>query len=248
MSNLYTILRGTVGSGSHGVAISGTDDQDEMGVVIESFEDAVTLSSPFEHFIYRTAAERTGKHDARSQPGDLDLVLYSLSKYLRLALRGNPSVLTPLYLPAELLSICTIEGKELQALAPKIISKRAIRAFYHYLRAQKERLTGDRGRPELVAKYGFDTKFAMHALRLGYQGIELSETGQVTLPIAKLQRDFLIDVRLGLYSLDYILTHIALIEKRLLGCIDSTKLPEEPDTTAVEKWMRGVYWAVWSKR
>ena len=29
-------------------------------------------------------------------------------------------------------------------------------------------------RPELVAKYGYDTKFAMHALnRLGFEGIEL---------------------------------------------------------------------------
>lgn len=38
-------------------------------------------------------------------------------------------------------------------------------------------------RPELVAEHGYDTKFAMHALRLGAQGVELLTTGRITLPV-----------------------------------------------------------------
>ena len=42
-------------------------------------------------------------------------------------------------------------------------------------------MTGQAGahtnRPELVAAHGYDTKYAMHALRLGLQGIELLTTG-----------------------------------------------------------------------
>src|SRR5215475_11657084 len=38
-------------------------------------------------------------------------------------------------------------------------------------------------RPELVAVHGYDPKDAMHALRLGLQGIELLTTGRTTLPV-----------------------------------------------------------------
>jgi hypothetical protein len=38
-------------------------------------------------------------------------------------------------------------------------------------------------RPELVEKHGYDTKFAAHMVRLGYQGVELLETGRFTLPL-----------------------------------------------------------------
>ena len=49
-------------------------------------------------------------------------------------------------------------------------------------------MTGERGqknvnRPELVEKYGFDTKHAGHMVGLGFQGIEHLETGYITLPM-----------------------------------------------------------------
>ena len=48
-------------------------------------------------------------------------------------------------------------------------------------------MTGEPGahtnRPELVAVHGYDTKYAMHALRLGLQGVELLTTGRITLPV-----------------------------------------------------------------
>jgi len=247
--NYTTILRGEVGSGAHGVAIPGTDDRDEMGVVIESYKDAVTLGMPFEHFIFRTAEERTGKNDAPSQPGDLDLTLYSLKKYLRLVLSGNPSVLLPLFLPRDLLTVCTPEGEELRALSDKIVSKKAIWAFYHYLRAQKGKLMGERGtrihRPKLVEKHGYDTKFAMHALRLGLQGIELAHTWKLTLPMEPYQQLFLLDVRRGQISLDEVVDHITYLENVLLELTKTSKLPDGPDREAVESWMRDVYWLAW---
>src|SRR5215471_13401772 len=95
------ILRGTVGSTAHGLHLGGTDDRDEMGVAIEPPSRLIGLV-PFEHFIHRTAEERA-RHDPsadqrhggrtpRSRPGDLDLVVYSMRKYARLAANGNPTV------------------------------------------------------------------------------------------------------------------------------------------------------------
>jgi hypothetical protein len=41
---------------------------------------------------------------------------------------------------------------------------------------------------ERSREHGYDTKYAMHALRIGYQGIELLATGRITLPMADPER------------------------------------------------------------
>jgi hypothetical protein len=62
-----TILRGLVGSTVHGLNVNdGIEDRDEMGICVEPLEDAMALWDPFEQFIYRTAAEREGRDNARS--------------------------------------------------------------------------------------------------------------------------------------------------------------------------------------
>src|SRR5215468_2536662 len=76
------ILRTVVGSGVHGIAIAGTDDHDEMGIFVEPPEHLLGLSRPVDHYVFRTQPE-----GARSGPGDTDLVMYSLRRYLRLALK-----------------------------------------------------------------------------------------------------------------------------------------------------------------
>lgn len=102
----------------------------------------------------------------------------SLRKWMRLALKGNPTILLLLFTPDDQLVHCDSLGRELRNLAPQIISRRVQGPYLGYLQAQKERLTGERGqkrihRPELEEMYGFDTKYAMHMLRLGFQGVEL---------------------------------------------------------------------------
>jgi predicted nucleotidyltransferase len=220
-----------------------------MAICIETFEQSNGLRARFETSVYRTAEVRTGKNDARSEPGDLDLVTHSLRKYLQLALKGNPSVLVPLYLTDPFLQVCTVEGYELQALAPRIISKRAIVAFLGYLTAQEEKLKGERStrvhRPELVAKYGYDTKFAMHALRLGFQGLELAQEHRLTLPMTGSVRLYLRDVRTGKYPLVEVLASIERIKEALRAELQESELPDEPDTEAVERWMLEKYRERW---
>src|SRR5439155_1319837 len=80
---------------------AGTDDRDEMGIAVEPPEQVIGLTE-FEQHIHRTAEERL-KHNPSSdqrwhgrtppsQAGDLDLTVYSLRKYTRLAANGNPTV------------------------------------------------------------------------------------------------------------------------------------------------------------
>ena len=247
-----TILRALVGSTVHGLNVrDAVEDRDEMGVLVEPF-DAVVGFTRFEQFIYRSAAEREGRQDARSQAGDLDLVIYSLRKYLRLCLTGNPTMMLPLYAPPEAVFVCTPLGEELRALAPKIASRRAGHAFLGYLQAQKSRLLGTRGqmrvrRPELVARDGYDSKYAMHLCRLGYQGLEFVQTGHLTLPMAEPSRTWLYKLRQGEIPMPEMLARAEEIEAALAAAIETSPLPEEPDHAAVEAWLLRTYRRVWAE-
>lgn len=219
-----TILRGLVGSSVHGLVLAGTDDRDEMGVCVEPRRFVVGFGK-FEQWVYRSAAEREGHAGARSHAGDLDLTVYSLRKWARLALQGNPTVLLLLYLPEAALVIRTAAGEQLQRLAPAFSSRRAGRRFLGYLEAQRQRLVGERGqrdinRTELVEQFGYDTKYAMHMLRLGYQGVEFLESGRLTLPIKEPARSHLMDVRSGRSNLADVLAECTDLEMRLSALLE----------------------------
>jgi predicted nucleotidyltransferase len=249
-----TILRGIVGSRVHGLHIEdGLEDRDEMGICIEPIEKAVGVHAPFEQFIYRSAAEREGRHDAPSQGGDLDLTIYSLRKYVRLALKGNPTILLLLFAPLQSLTELQSIGGQLRDLVPEIISRQAGRAFLGYLQAQRQRMLGERGngghgrpRAVLMEKFGFDTKYAMHMCRLGLQGVELMKSGRLVLPMTEPDRSWLMDVRLGRIDQQEVLTRTGETERELKDLLDTAPIREHPDEAAVEEWMTLVYFRQWS--
>jgi len=246
-----TILRGLVGSTVHGLNVNdGIEDRDEMGVCIEPLPEAMALWDPFEQFIYRSAAEREGRASARSTGGDLDLTIYSLRKWTRLALKGNPTILLLLFTPDDQLVHCDEAGRELRALMPQIVSRRVQAPFLGYLQAQKQRLTGERGqkrihRPELEEMYGFDTKYAMHMLRLGFQGVELLTTGRLSLPMREPERSYLLDVRRGKVGEEECLARAGELEQQLIALETTSSLPDAPDERRVEDWVLDAYRRSW---
>ena len=230
------IIRSLVGSTIHGLELAGTDDRDEMGVCIEP-PDYVAGLKHFETYVFRTKPE-----GVRSEAGDLDFVVHSLRKFARLALKGNPTVLLLLFVNPEQLLLRTALGDELQALAPAFISRRAGSAFLGYLTAQKERLLGERGqlrvkRPELVDEHGYDTKYAMHVLRLGYEGRELLATGRISLPMRDTERERVMSVRRGEVPFNDVLTEIGEMERELADLVETSPLPPEPDRDAVDRFL-----------
>lgn len=237
------ILRTVVGSGVHGIAIPGTDDHDEMGVFIEPAQDVLGVGNPLQHFVFRTQPE-----GARSGPGDTDLVSYGLRKYLGLATKGNPTALLPLYAPAESVLVCTPLGAELRSLAPAVLSRRAVDRFLGYLEAQRRRLLGKPNRPEMVARYGYDVKYASHALRLAYQGLELVEHGRLTLPMPDRERERVLAVKRGdVAELAEVVREIETVEAAIAAVLDSgrTPLPAEPDLATVTAWAADAHRRHW---
>lgn len=171
------------------------------------------------------------------------LVIHSLRKYARLALKGNPTVLMLLFVKPEELLLRVPLGDELQALAPAFVSRVAGRAFLGYLSAQKQRLLGERGRkrvkrPELEDAHGFDTKYAMHMLRLGYQGSELLESGRISLPMREEERRRVFAIRKGDVEFNDVLTEIGELEQRLEDLLDTSPLPPAPTNESTRSSVR----------
>lgn len=252
MAERHTILRVPAGSTLHGLHLPGQDDRDETGVCIEDIEALVGFSA-FEQYIYRTAAAREQRQDAPSQPGDLDLTIYSLRKFLRLAMQGNPQLLQMLFVPGHLCLERTALGSQLQELAPLIVSRQAGARYLGYLEAQRQRLLGERGqkkvnRPELEVAHGYDTKYAMHILRLGYQGWELMSTGRLTLPLPEPKRAYVFAVRCGRVPLQDVLSLAGELEREIKDLVDDGPLREVPARTEVEAWMVQRYFECWRAR
>jgi predicted nucleotidyltransferase len=236
------ILLATVGSSAHGLALPGTDDRDEMGVCIEPPEYVIGLRH-FEQDVFRTKPQ-----GVRSEHGDTDRTIYSARKFCRLALSGNPSIITLLFADPDK---TTPLGEELRALHPHFAARKAGKAFLGYMTQQRQRLLGERGqmnvkRPELVEAHGYDTKYAMHMLRLGFQGVEFLETGQLSLPMLPIARDFVYAVRKGEVELNEVLTRAGELERRVEDLLDTSPLPEKPNYDAVNAWLVETYCEGWN--
>lgn len=235
------ILRGAVGATAHGLANPGADDRDEMGVCVEPPEYVIGLRE-FEHYVFRTQPE-----GVPSGPGDLDLTVYGLRTFCRQALEGSPTVLPLLYVEGEHLLARTPAGERLRELAPAFVSKRTGRAFGRRLEAQRRSLLGERqatGTRELSAGQ-YDTRYAMHALRIAVQGIELLSTGRITLPVPEPDRARLRAVRSGRVALEEIVAQLDELSVRLERLTTASELPPGGDQERIDRFLVDVYREAW---
>lgn len=240
----HEILRTLAGSTVHGLAVGDTDDRDEMGVYVPPMEEYVSLNQ-----IHDSYTARTQPDGARSGPGDVDLMMYSLRKFVSLVVAGNPTMLTPLFAPDNAMITVSGVGKQVREQASHLLSRQAGHRFLGYLHGQKERILGGGkqnrvpNRPELVERYGYDTKYAGHALRLAVQGVELLRTGHLTLPMEDPWRTTILGVRTGQYGLDEVLR---MVDKEAVTLVDlangttASALPEHVNLNVVNNLL--YYW------
>jgi uncharacterized protein len=240
------ILRVLVGSSITGITAPNSEqDYDYNSVFIEPIDYVVGLKR-IEHFTWRSKPE-----GIRSEAGDVDYSAYSLRKFISLAMAGNPSILMLLFAPSSNIEYVTQIGHEIKFMSEYIASKKAGARFLGYLESQEQRIVGEiKGhmpkRPELIQQFGYDTKYAAHALRLGFQGVEYLETGRMTLPIPPDPGNYLRAVRAGEYSLGAVVADLANIKSELKKAIEASPLPEEPDYMYIEKWLIDVHQYHWS--
>lgn len=230
-SDLLTVTE--AGSTAHGISV-GFDDLDFTVVRIEPFEELVVGDDRTQSQMIRTKPE-----GERSEPGDIDLNVYTLRRFTRLAANGNPSILMILFAPEELRMID--DSFPATRLSEVTLSKRAGEAYLGYLRKQLEKWQGKASmgtsRPELMEAHGYDTKFAAHAIRLGIQGVEYLNTGRISLPMAEPIASEIRLLRAGQMPEAEALAWVRTVERDLIKAHEASKLPERADPAQVKAFL-----------
>ena len=176
-----------------------------------------------------TTSSELSRKAARSGPGDLDLVAYSLRKYVRLALKGHPTILLLLFVPDELLLVETELGRRLKALRPALLSRRAGRGYLGYLRGQKERLLGTRGQRNVNrpgarrgARLRHEVRDARSPARL--PGHRAAADGPAHAPDARARAVEVMAIRTGERSFEEAIAEIDEVDRLLAEALEASPL------------------------
>lgn len=242
-----TILLVEVGSTSHGTGIPGGEDLDLLGVVVEEARAVLGLGRDD-----RTVMQRTQPEGVRSGPGDVDRTLVPLRKFLRLAAAGNPSLLQALWAPVVQ---STSLGDDLRRLAPGFVGRHVIPRYRGYMQGQTLRLLGLRGNTHgrrggggrEPGRNGYDTKYAMHAARLGVQCIELLHTRRLTMPMEGERANWLRAVRNDEVPFDEWWRVVLDLDEQMARLLDDLTIPSGPNDLAIESWSVATHLAVWGR-
>ena len=232
------------GSQLHGAKVEGYDDLDIYGCYVEPPERILGLE-PVEHFVWSSGSARE-----KNTANDVDVTMYSLHRWGELMLKGNPAVLHYLYAPGEV-SLDQNVWADILAVRERLLSRMSALQYMGFADAQRMRLTGARGlgrhgqRMDLVEKYGYDTKFAMHYVRLLYECKELLSKARLTLPLP--QKDLLIKIRTGGYTESEVLAMGAALDEECRRLLAVTGLPEVPDRRRLSTVIAKAYREHWER-
>ena len=198
-----------------------------------------------EHFVASTSPQTR-----RNVASDVDVMCYSLRRWASLAAKGNPTILHSLFTPAD-------SGEtEWSAILDRreiFLARTHARKYLGYADAQLKRMCGQRGtgkhgqRPEIIGKFGYDTKAAMHTLRLLYEGIELMN-GPLCDLAASFQRTRPSARRSAEVNgpQERVIRHANRLMKTLQESAEASSLPEMVDLTAVSKLVSRIYLQHWA--
>lgn len=196
-----------------------------------------TLSRDDRHRIEQSSADKLRRHGV----DDLEM-----PKATRIALRDRITELTRDLLAAD---GATVSDEELDQhrwraacaslnLPPTVIAALTAEKRYHAAMKQWDAYQSwlshrNRARAQLEAAHGYDTKHAMHLIRLMRMGVEVLEHGD--LRVRRPDATELAAIRDGALSYDALHTMATDLQQRMTIAAAQTQLPDDVDRAAVDR-------------
>lgn len=153
--------------------------------------------------------------------------------------RGNPNLLSR----EELYNLTKINK-----INPDLIVKINQRAFDDAHKNWKGYWDWKKNRNEkrsaLEEQFGYDTKHAMHLIRLLRSGADILEFGYV--PVKRNDAQYLLDIRFGKFSYEEIITESERLSQRVEALSSSSALKEEPNYSLAKDVMLEIYQKQWN--
>lgn len=233
--SLDSILLAFRGSVAHGTYEPNTDpnsidDIDLMGIAVPSLEH---------YFGLRQFGSR-GTVEIVEDPWDI--VVYEARKAINLLAKGNPNVLSLLWLPPEHYFHIEDAGRYLIGNKSLFATKVAAKAFVGYARGQFVKMSrlnfegymGEK-RKRLVQRFGYDTKNAAHAIRILRQGIHFLKTGDLETDRTDIDADELLEIKHGKWGLERIKKYTEYLFVKARYAEEHSPLPDRPDMDAINR-------------
>lgn len=229
----WSILLGYRGSISHGMFVPSKDP--------DSFDDKDVIGICIPPMDYYYGLKQFGSRGTKEiKKGEWDIVLFEMTKAVRLLEKGNPNIMAILWLDETHYIKITETGQILLDNRNLFAGKHAYHSFIGYAHGQLHRMThsacegymGEK-RKQLVAKYGYDTKNASHLIRLLRMGIEFLGTGQ--LQVIRQDATQLLEIKRGEWSLEKVKAEAERLFISAETAFTLSKLPDKPDREKINK-------------
>jgi len=223
------------GSIAHGMYVpqenpDAIDDKDVMG----------TYVAPHQHYI---GFQKKEHKEAMFK--EWDVVCYEIRKLISLLLKGNPNVLSLLWVPECHVIFKNNSGQLLRENRHVFVSKQVYHSFngYAYSQFKKMEKFNFEGymwakRKGLVEKFGYDTKNAAHLIRLLRMGIEFLTEGE--LYVERADAEQLLGIKRGEWELKVVKEEAERLFKLAEEAYVRSELPPQPDREAAEELLERI--------
>jgi len=239
LSNTHYLVIG--GSVSYGTA-GESSDWDLIGFCIPHKDDVFPhlrgeiigfgrQKQRFEQFLQHHIFDEANQQE-------YDIRINSIVKFFKLCMDGNPDCVDILFAPQRCILHSTRIGELVRANRKLFLHKGCYHKLkgYAYQQMHKMKLKNPQPgskREELVEKYGFDVKFAVHVYRLMSQCEEILTTGNLTLDETG-RREVMKAILRGEWTINMIEEYFQAKEVALEKLYnESDKIPYSPDENKI---------------
>ena len=205
------------GSKAYGIDVEGSDD-DYVGVFVPSLRDFLSVR---------------GFGPETHAGNDPDFTIHEIGKFCRLALKGNPAILETLWNPNIVHS--TGVGQTLVRLRESFLHRGSLNVYVDYAEAQLKKMVKGKG---LHAKGGaYNGKYGAHLIRLLHSGLDLAETGEVTVRVPRKLAEILLEIRAGKRTMEQVQALARPLLERLRGLTRDNRLAARPDEEKIDAFV-----------
>lgn len=163
-----------------------------------------------------------------------DLTIYAIPRYFHLCMENNPNMLESLFTPARCVKTSTPIAARVREQRRLFLHRGSWHKFrgFAYSQIHKMKNKNPEGkRAALVEEFGFDVKFAYHAVRLMDEAEQILRTGDLDLEAS---RERLIAIRQGEWTQEQVIEYFERKEAELDEVYQTTELiPHSPDEEAL---------------
>lgn len=166
---------------------------------------------------------------------EYDVDIYNIIKYFQLVMLNNPNMIDSLFVPQRCVTHCTQVGNIVRENRKLFLHKGSFHKLKGYAYSQIHKIKNKKPigkRLELIKKFGFDTKFASHTVRLLNQAEQILTEGDLNL---ERNREQLKAIRRGEWTEEQIIEYFETKERELEGVYSRSTLPHSPDEAVIKQ-------------